>query len=100
MMRVPAMVVRTVGMTSWSSASKTLLSQLVRTMLSKVNEAKLVASSYVERRARDGLEVKNSHYPPVEVLTGTEGNQSIGVGQGGKDTNPRKDTHVSKPFHN
>jgi hypothetical protein len=25
---------------------------------------------------------------PVEVLTGTKGNQSIRVGQGGKDTDP------------
>jgi hypothetical protein len=36
---------------------------------------------------------------PVEVLTGTKGNKSVGVGQGGKDSDPINNMLVNGFFH-
>ena len=73
MMRVPAMVVWQMGMTSWSSASKTLQRWLDLA----------VAGVHVQ----DGV--------PVEVLGGADSDEGVGVCEGREDTNPSRSVSIS-----
>lgn len=72
-MRVPAMVVWQMGMTSWSSASKTLQRWLGLAMA--------------------GVEVQR--VVPVEVLGSADSDESVRVCEGREDTDPERSVSIS-----